>query len=72
MVEKLLPATVALLAEMDMYKWIVSWLDGLLNECHTGFLRSSAAFFDVALGTGTYYIPPNCLAANTSGDNMVE
>jgi len=71
-VEELLPATVALLAEMDMYEWIVFRLNGLMNKCYTSFFRSSTAFFDVALGAGTNYISPNGFTTHAPGDNMVE
>ena len=72
MVEELLPASVALLAEMDANKGIVSWPDRLVDEHYTCLFWSSASLFDIAFCACTDNILPNGLAAHTSRNNMVE
>jgi len=71
-VEELLPATVALMAQVNMNERIVFWLDGFLDERHACLFRCSAAFFDIAIGAGTNDIFPDGLAAYAPRDNMVE
>ena len=72
MVEELLPASVSLMAEVNMNKRITLWLDGFLDKFHAGLSWGSAAFFHVALRAGTNYISPDRFAAHTSGDDVVE
>ena len=59
MVEELFPASVAVVAEVDVDEGVVSGLDGLLNELHPGVLWSSAAFFDVAGCAGANNVFPD-------------
>ena len=72
MVEELLPASVTVVAEVDVNEGVVPGPDGLFNKIHPGVLWGLAAFFDVALGAGAYYIFPDCFAAHTPGDDVVE
>ncbi len=72
MVEELLPASVSVVAEVDVDKRVVPGPDGLTNKLHAGVLWSSAAFFYVALGAGAHYISPDRFAAHTPGDDVVE
>ncbi len=72
MVEELLPASVALMSEVDVDERIVPGPDGLSDKLHPGVLRSSAAFFYVALGAGAHYISPDRFTAHTPGDDVVE
>ena len=72
MVEELLPAVVALMAEVNVNKRIAFRLDGFLDKCHTGMFGGLAAFFHVAFRAGTNHIFPNRFAAHTPGDNVVE
>ncbi len=58
-VEELLPAVVALMAEVDMDEWIVLWPDRLLDKRHTCQLGGSAALFHVAFRAGTNNIFPD-------------
>ena len=71
-VEELLPASVAVVAEVDVKEWVVSGLDGFLDELHAAVLWNSAAFLDVAGCAGTDYVLPDCFAAHTPRDNVVE
>ena len=72
MVEELLPAFVALMAEVNMEKGIVLRLYGLSDEYHIGLSWSSAGLFNVAFSTGTNDITPHGFAAHAPGDDMVE
>ena len=72
MVEKLFPASVAVVVQVDVDEWVVPGLDGLFNKLHSCGFRSSASFFDVAFGAGTDYVFPCCFAAHTSRYDMVE
>ena len=72
MVEELFPASVAVVAEMDVDKGVVPGPDGLFNKLHPGVFGSSASFFYVALGAGANNIFPGCFAAHASGDDVVE
>ena len=72
MVEELFPASVSVVAEVDVDEWVVSWLDGLLNELHPGVLWSLAAFLDVAGCAGAHNIFPDSFAAHTPWDDVVE
>lgn len=72
MVEELFPASVAVVAEVDVDKGVVPWSDGLSNKLHPGVLWSSATFFDVAGCAGTNNVFPDRFAAHTPGDYMVE
>ncbi len=56
MVEELFPASVPLVPEMDMYKWIAFWFYGFFNQGQARLLRGSASFFDVASDTCANYI----------------
>jgi len=71
-VKELLPASVAGLAEVDVHQRIVPGLGGLLDQRHSGYLRGSATFFDVALGAGTDDIFPDRIAAHAPWDDVVE
>ena len=64
MVEELFPASVAVVAEVDVDHGIVSWSRGLLDQCHAGTLRDPAALFHVAAGTRAHDILPVSLAAH--------
>jgi len=71
-VEELLPASVAMVAEMDVDKGIVPGPDWLSDKLHPGALWSSPTLFDIALGAGADNIFPDRFAAHTPGDYMVE
>ena len=58
MVEELLPATVAGLAEVDADERIVLRLGGFLDEGESSLLRSSATFSHVTFGAGADHIFP--------------
>ena len=72
MVEELFPTSVAVMAEMDVDKGVVSGPNGLFNKLHPGVFGSSASFFNVALGAGANNIFPSCFAAHASGDDVVK
>ena len=55
-VEELLPASVPLVPEMDMYKRIAFWFYRFFNQGKTRLLRGPAAFFDVTSDTCANYI----------------
>ena len=57
-VEELLPASVAVVAEVNVDEWIMSGLYGFFDECHSGVLWSSAAFLDITGCAGTHYVFP--------------
>ena len=72
MVEELFPASVSLVAEVDVDERVVSGPDGFLDELHGGVLGRSAAFFDVAGRTRTDDILPDGFSAQTPRDDVVE
>ena len=72
MVEELLPASVAMVAEVDVDERIVSRLDGFFNELHAGVFGYAAALPDVACGTGANDVLPGGFSAQRPGDYMVE
>jgi len=72
MVEELFPASVAVVAEMDVDKRVVPGPDGFFNKLHPGVFGSSASFLNVALGAGANNIFPGCFAAHASGDDVVK
>ena len=72
MVEELLPAFVAFVAEVDAGQRVMSWFDRVLDKFHTGDFRRSAALFNVARRAGTNDIFPRGFAAHGPGDYMVE
>lgn len=59
MVEELLPASVAVVAEVDVDERVVPWPDRFSNKLHPGVLWGSAAFFDVACCAGANNIFPD-------------
>ena len=59
MVEELFPASVSVVAEVDVEEWVVPGPDRLLNKLHPGVLWGSAAFFNVAGCAGTNNIFPD-------------
>ena len=71
-VEELLPATVTLMAQVDVNKWIVFRPNWFFDECHLRLFWSSAAFFDVTISTGTDNIFPDGFSTHAAGDNMVK
>ena len=72
MVQELLPRLVALVAQVNADQWIVSWLDGLLNEMHARLLGRSSAFEDITVRACADDISPDCLAPHCSWYHMVE
>jgi len=58
-VEELLPASVSVVAEVDMEERVVPGLNGLSDKLHPGAFWSSAAFFDVAGCAGAHDIFPD-------------
>ena len=72
MVEELLPASVARLAEMNVDERIVLRFGRFLDERHSGQFWGSASFFDVAVGAGADDIFPDRFAAHTPWDDMVQ
>lgn len=72
MVEELLPASISLMSEVDMDKWVVPGLLWFLNKCQAGLSGSSAAFFDVAVRAGTNDVRPDGLSAHISWYDVVE
>ncbi len=59
MVEELFPASVTLMAEVDVDEWIAFWPDGFLDEGQSGVFRGSAALFHIAVGAGADHICPD-------------
>ncbi len=72
MVEELFPASVSVVAEVDVDEWVVPGFYGPLYELHAGELWSPAALSDVAAGAGADYVLPHRFAAQAAGDNVVE
>jgi len=58
-VEELFPASVSLVAEVDVDERIVSGPDGFLNKLHPGVFGSLASFFNVAGCAGANDIFPD-------------
>ena len=59
MVEGLLPASVSVVAEVDVEERVVPGPDGLSDELHPGAFWSSAAFSDITGCAGTNNIFPD-------------
>ncbi len=72
MVEELLPAFVAGLAEVNVHKRIVPRPDRGADKREAGLLWGPAAFFHVASGAGTNHIRPVRFSAHTARDDVVE
>lgn len=72
MVEELFPASVSVVAEVDVDERIVFRLDRLSNKLHLCVFWSSAAFLDIAGCAGTNNIFPDSFASHASGDDVVE
>ena len=71
-VEELFPASVAVVAEVNVDEGIAPGLDGFFDKFHAGFLRHSAAFLDVTRGASANNVPPGGLTALHSRDHVVE
>lgn len=71
-VEELLPAFVAGLAEVDADERIVLRLGGLLDKSHSGLFGRPAAFSHVTFGAGADHIFPIRFSAGSFRDNVVE
>lgn len=72
MVEELFPASVPLVAKVDMDERIVLRLDGFLDERHAGLSWHSPTFPDVARGTSTNDVFPSGFTAESPWDDVVE
>ena len=72
MVEELLPASVSVVAEVDVYERIVPGPDGFLNKLHPGVFGSSTSFFNVAGCAGTNNIFPDSFTSHTPWYDVVE
>ena len=72
MIEELLPASIALVAQMNMDQRVMFRLDRFFEQLHAGNFRSSAALFDIARRTGADNIVPGSLAPHTPGNNMIQ
>jgi hypothetical protein len=71
-VEELLPAFVAGLAEVNVHKRIVLRPGRDTDKREAGLLGSSATFFNVTFGAGADHIFPVRFSAHTARDNVVE
>ncbi len=72
MVEELFPASITLMAEMDVDERIVQRLNRLLYQCHACLFELEVAFFNVTGRTRADYIFPCRFASKAPGDNMVD
>ena len=72
MVEKLFPASIAVVVQVDVNEGVVHGSGGFFNKLHACDFRGSATFFDVAFGAGTDDVFPCCFAAHTPRDDVVE
>ncbi len=72
MVEELFPASVSVMAEVDVDEGVVSGLDSLSNKLHPCVFWGSAAFFDIAGCAGTNNILPDSFASHTPWYDVVE
>jgi len=71
-VEELFPASVSVVAEVDVDERVVPGLDGLFDELHAGMFWGMAAFFDVTGRAGTNDVFPCRFAAHTPRGYVVE
>ncbi len=71
-VEELFPASVSVVAEMDVDERVVAGLDGFFDEFHAGMFWGMAAFFDVTGRAGTNDVFPGRFAALAARDDVVE
>ena len=71
-VEKLLPAPISVVAQMDVDERIVGRPDGRLDEFHVRFLWGSSALLDVARSAGANDVLPGGFAAERSRNHVVE
>ena len=58
-VEKLLPALVAFVIQMNVDHRVIFGFDGFLNEFHVRLCRRPTAFFDIAFQAGAHDIVPS-------------
>lgn len=72
MVEKLLPALVAFVIEMDVDDRVVFGFDGFLNEFHVCLCGRPTAFFDIAFQAGAHDIIPCCATAQAAGNHVIQ
>ena len=72
MVEKLLPAAITVMAQVNMQKGIVPGFYWLPTKRHTGLAWCSTGFLHIALCAGTDNISPNGFSAHTPRNDMVE
>ncbi len=72
MVEELFPASVSVVAEVDVDEGVVFRLDRLSNKLHFCVFWSSAAFLDIAGCAGTNNIFPDSFASHTPWYDVVE
>ncbi len=72
MVEELFPASVSVVAEVDVDEGVVFRLDRLSNKLHPCVFWSSAAFLDIAGCAGTNNIFPDSFASHTPWYDVVE
>ncbi len=72
MVEELFPASVAVMAEVDVDERVVPGLDRLSNKLHPCVFWSSAAFLDIVGCAGTNNIFPDSFASHTAWYDVVE
>jgi hypothetical protein len=71
-VEKLFPASVSLMAEVDVDERVVAGFDGLFYQFHAGIMRAFATLLHITGRTGTDDILPRSLAAHASRDDVVQ
>lgn len=72
MIQELFPASISLVAEMNVNEGIVLGLDWFLDERHAGLLWHTPTFLDVARGAGTHDVFPRGLAPQSPRDDVVE
>ena len=71
-VEELFPGAVAALVDVEGDDGGVFGFDGLVDECHAGFVGWPAAFFDVAFDAGADDVLPGGFTAAAAGYDMIE
>ena len=72
MVEKLFPAFIPVMAQMDMNDRVAPGLNRFMDEFHVGLRRCPPTFFNIAFHTGTDNIPPRGDAPHPAGNDMVQ
>ena len=70
--QELLPASVSVVAEVDVDKGTMAWFDGLLDELHARLFRCPTTFPDVTSCACADDVFPDSTASHASRNHVIE